>query len=58
MAKPKRRKQAKRKGKIKVSSKARVVRKDSVKNNGLAPTKTVSTDNGVTFKVKIKKKAK
>ena len=52
----------KRKGKIKISSSARIVekndatrvtRRDTLKK---APVKTVLSTNGITFKVKIRKK--
>ena len=48
----------KRKRKIRVRTGAKVVRKDSVKNDTLPqmPVKKVIPDNGATFKVKIRKK--
>lgn len=55
-------KKRKRKGKIKISSSARIVekndatrvaRRDTLKK---APVKTVLPTNGITFKVKIRKK--
>ena len=48
----------KRKGKIRVRTGAKVVKKDSVRNDTLpkAPTKTVLPTNGITFKVKMRKK--
>ena len=51
-------KSKKRKRKIRVRTGAKVVRKDSVKNDTLpkAPAKTVLPTNGITFKVKMRKK--
>lgn len=56
MPKPKRAK--KRKGKIRVRTGAKVVKKDSVRNDTLpkAPAKTILPTNGITFKVKMRKK--
>ena len=62
MAKGVRTNKRKRKGKIKISSSARIVekndatratRRDTLKK---APIKTVLPTNGITFKVKIRKK--
>lgn len=62
MARGVRPKKRKRKGKIKISSSAsivekndatRVTRRDTLKK---APVKTVLPTNGITFKVKIRKK--
>ena len=55
MPKPKRKP---RKRKVKVSSQARVRKKNDVKNDTLPqiPIKRVIPDNGVTFKVKVRKK--
>ena len=62
MARGDRPKKRKRKGKIKISSSARIVekndatrvaRRDTLKK---APVKTVLPTNGITFKVKIRKK--
>lgn len=61
MPKPKR-KTGKRKGKIKLTQRARIIekndatrvaRRDTLKK---APVKTVLPTNGITFKVKIRKK--
>ena len=48
----------KRKGKIRVKTGAKVVKKDSVRNDTLpkAPAKTILPTNGITFKVKMRKK--
>ena len=48
----------KRKRKIRIKTGAKVVKKDSVKNDTLPqmPVKKVVPDNGATFKVKIRKK--
>ena len=53
----------KRKGKIRVRTGAKVVRKDSVQRDSVRndtlpqmPVKKVIPDNGATFKVKIRKK--
>ena len=48
----------KRKRKIRVRTGAKVVKKDSVRNDTLpkAPTKTTLPTNGITFKVKMRKK--
>ena len=48
----------KRKGKIRVRTGAKIVKKDSVRNDTLpkAPAKTVLPTNGITFKVKMRKK--
>ena len=48
----------KRKRKIRIKTGAKVVKKDSVKNDTLpkAPAKTTLPTNGVTFKVKMRKK--
>lgn len=56
MAKPT--KPKKRKGKIKVSQKARVRKKSEQPKDTMpkAPAKTVLPTNGITFKVKIRKK--
>lgn len=53
MGKPK-----KRKGKIKVSQNARVRKKSEQRKDTIpkAPAKTVLPTNGITFKVKIRKK--
>lgn len=62
MANGGRRKRRKRKGKIKLSSSARIVEKNDAtrvaRRNTLkkAPVKTVLPTNGITFKVKIRKK--
>ena len=48
MARPKKRK-------LRVRQRAQV-RKKGEGNKKVSPTKTISTDNGATFKVKIKKK--
>lgn len=62
MARGVRTKKRKRKGKVKISSSARIVekndatrvaRRDTLKK---APVKTVLPTNGITFKVKIRKK--
>ena len=55
MPKPKRTK--KRKGKIRVRTGAKVVKKDSIKNDTLpkAPAK-IYRDTGANFKIKIKRK--
>ena len=61
MGKPTRPK--KRKRKIRIKQKVAIVRKDSIRSNSAkndtlrkAPTKTVLPTNGVTFKVKLRKK--
>ena len=56
MPKPKRTK--KRKGKIRVITGAKVVKKDSIRNDMFpkAPTRTTLPTNGITFKVKVRKK--
>ena len=48
----------KRKGKIRVKTGAKIVKKDSVRNDTLPqmPIKKIVPDNGATFKVKIRKK--
>lgn len=48
----------KRKRKIRIKTGAKVVKKDSVKNDTLpkAPSKTTLPTNGITFKVKMRKK--
>lgn len=53
----------KRRGKIRIKQRALIQRKDSVSNDTLrrdtlrkAPTKTVLPTNGITFKVKLRKK--
>jgi hypothetical protein len=58
MGKPK-----KRKGKIRIKQKAAIVRKDSVRSDSVrndtlpkAPAKTTLPTNGITFKVKMRKK--
>lgn len=58
MASTKRRKGKKRKGKVKLSSKARIKRKGEIDTTGLgrAPVQTILPNNGITFKVKIKKR--
>jgi hypothetical protein len=59
---PKKRKR-KVKRKVRITQKARIQKKDSVSNDTLkrdtlrnAPTKTVLPTNGITFKVKLRKK--
>jgi hypothetical protein len=59
---PKKRKR-KIKRKVRITQKARIQKKDSVSNDTLrrdtlrkAPTKTVLPTNGITFKVKLRKK--
>ena len=51
------------KRKVRITQKARIQKKDSVSNDTLrrdmlrnAPTKTVLPTNGITFKVKLRKK--
>lgn len=52
MPKPK-----KRKGKIKVSQKARVRKKsEQPKGDSIKPTRTIQNDNGAVFKIKLRKK--
>jgi hypothetical protein len=53
----------KRKGMIRVKQKVAIVRKDSIQRDSArndtlpkAPTKTVLPTNGITFKVKMRKK--
>ena len=53
----------KRKGKIRIRTGAKVVRKDSIQRDSVrndtlpkAPAKTVLPTNGITFKVKMRKK--
>ena len=48
----------KRKGKIRIKTGAKIVKKDSVRNDTLpkAPAKTTLPTNGITFKVKVRKK--
>ena len=53
----------KRKGKIRIKQKAAIVRKDSIQRDSIrndtlpkAPAKTVLPTNGITFKVKVRKK--
>ena len=53
--KPKKRK-GRRRGKIKVSTGARIRKKSD--GDSISPTKTIITDNAPTFKVKIKRKSK
>ena len=62
MAQPKKRKR-RVKRKVKLKQSLAIVRKDSVSNDTLrrdtlrkAPTKTVLPTNGITFKVKLRKK--
>ena len=46
----------KRKGKIRIRTGAKIVKKDSVQRDSVSPIKTTLSDNGTTFKVKIKRK--
>jgi hypothetical protein len=48
----------KRKGKIRVRTGAKVVKKDSVRNDTLPqmPIKKIVPDNGATFKIKLRRK--
>ena len=43
------------KRKVKVKESVSIIKKEDVKGR-VAPTKTISTDNGARFKVKIRKK--
>lgn len=45
-----------RKGKIKVKKSAQLRKKNEQPKGRIMPTKTILTDNGATFKVKIRKK--
>lgn len=57
MPTPKKRKAKKVKGKVKVSTRAKVVRKDSVRVDTLpkAPTR-IAGDNGANLRIKIRRK--
>lgn len=58
MATTKKRKGKKRKGKVKLSSKARIKKKSEIDTTGLghAPVQMVLPNNLPTFKIKIRKK--
>lgn len=58
MATTKKRKGKKRKGKVKLSSKARIKKKSEIDTTGLGrvPTQTIVHNNLPTFKIKIRKK--
>lgn len=58
MATTKKRKGKKRKGKVKLSSKAHIKKKSEIDTTGIgrAPMQTILPNNGITFKVKIKKR--
>lgn len=56
MPKPNRTK--KRKGKIRVRTGAKVVKKDSVRNDTLPKAPFIMNDNGLNMRIKIKRKSR
>jgi len=55
MPKPKKRK---RKGKIRVRTGAKVVKKDSIRNDTLPKAPFIMNDNGLNMRIKIKRKSR